>query len=1029
MTLTLFAAIVHCYVGCNSGSPDRQALHVLECDTETGAAKIVQSVTNLQGTTYFEFDDDGRYLYTAIGEETNGRKIGSLVRFALKGWRLDEMERLTELPCEAPCYVSLTPDGSRVAFAAYTSATAGTVTTEPSPVTRTTTGAATLRTYVFPDDAMGPNAKRQKKAYAHQTFYVPSSLVPHSSSLLGVVDLGCDRIRFFDPETMKVAPVADITFDAGEGPRHVIWSKDGKFLFALCELSSRVYSFALTQRSQPSQHSQPLNFCFRRVGAWTMLPPEADRRGADNSSDGTKASAIKLTADGKILMASNRGHDSIAFFDVDAATGTLKLRNVAKLTGKFPRDFELMPCEKFMVVGHKMSDEIQVYRFDRAACTLTPVGAPIPAWRPLCFKFSPAEDPLTAFVQKRILPFGADAVATSRFVEREIDAVDTACDEKWRTLKSKAEYDAYRLDLRKKMLAAVGTFPERTPLNARTTATLKRDGYTLEKVVFESMPGLFVTANLFIPDGSGRRPAVVMSCGHAETGKDSDVYRRACVIAVKRGFVALMFDPHNQGERRWTGQLNLCNSHTQNGLRGELLDWSPSLLRIWDGMRAIDYALSRPEVDPDRLGYMGQSGGGTMTALMEAADDRIKAACPSCYLTSLRALCQKMGPQDGEQNIFGQLAFGLNHTGYVLIPDIPVAVTCKYGDMFPFYGVRTLFDTVRAVERNVGLGERAFLNVAPGPHGWTEATETSSVLFLAQRLMPDCRDLKIDLSEIWSLDVGFDITKVDLARLPEDPTCTPEGSTEKMGSRHICDVIADRFAAAASARAALDLSAKRALATKLAKVRRPADANRRVKEIFAGDVDGRTVARLVVQDAKDGSMLPAAFVAGAADRDPVLVAAFGGRAQGLRLARPYLEAGHPVLVADVSGVGEVGREMFTFYGAQDRPDEGLGAMCYLLGEPLVGRRATDLLVWADVLAKRCGGRRPLLLASGPLAIPAAHAVAADAAAWSGVTFANGPKSWSEVLSAGAKGTNVLLRYADVVPRAALGYDWPELIAK
>ena len=176
-------------------------------------------------------------------------------------------------------------------------------------------------------------------------------------------------------------------------------------------------------------------------------------------------------------------------------------------------------------------------------------------------------------------------------------------------------------------------------------------------------------------------------------------------------------------------------------------------------------------------------------------------------------------------------------------------------------------------------------------------------------------------------------------------------------------------------------------------------------------------------------MLPAAFVAGAADRDPVLVAAYGGRAQGLRLARPYLEAGHPVLVADVSGVGEVGREMFTFYGAQDRPDEGLGAMCYLLGEPLVGRRATDLLVWADVLAKRCGGRRPLLLASGPLAIPAAHAVAADAAAWSGVTLVNGPKSWSEVLSAGAKGTNVLLRYADVVPRAALGYDWPELIAK
>ena len=86
-------------------------------------------------------------------------------------------------------------------------------------------------------------------------------------------------------------------------------------------------------------------------------------------------------------MASNRGHDSIAFYDVDAETGRLALRSIQKLRGKFPRDFELMPGEKFMVVGHKMSDEIQVYAFDREKCALKPVGAAIPCWRPLCFKF------------------------------------------------------------------------------------------------------------------------------------------------------------------------------------------------------------------------------------------------------------------------------------------------------------------------------------------------------------------------------------------------------------------------------------------------------------------------------------------------------------------------------------------------------------------------------------------------------------------------------------------------------------------
>ena len=120
---------------------------------------------------------------------------------------------------------------------------------------------------------------------------------------------------------------------------------------------------------------------FKRIGKWSMLP-----EGCALKETETKAAAIKLTADGKILMASNRGHDSIAFYAVNE-DGTLTLKNIAKLTGKFPRDFELMPGEKFMVVGHKMSNEIQVYAFDREKCELKAVGEPIPCWRPLCFKF------------------------------------------------------------------------------------------------------------------------------------------------------------------------------------------------------------------------------------------------------------------------------------------------------------------------------------------------------------------------------------------------------------------------------------------------------------------------------------------------------------------------------------------------------------------------------------------------------------------------------------------------------------------
>lgn len=352
--MLLMASIVYCIVGCNTGAPDRQTLHVLECDTETGAAKIVQTVMDIQGTTYFQIDRERRNLYTAISE--NGK--GVIVKFALDGHRIGAMTKLCELPCEAPCHIALSPDEKLVSFAAYCSATCGTVGIDGKG----------LVTYTFPDDAMGCRKDRQQKSFAHQTFFTdPKGIGP---AMMGVVDLGCDRIRFFEPETMKPLPHCEIGFDSGDGPRHALFADTGnKQLYVVDELGSTVSSFAFD------------GVKFAKLGKWSMLPSDCTLKPTE-----TKAAAIKLTADGKILMASNRGHDSIAFYEV-AADGRLTLKNVAKLTGKFPRDFELMPGERFMVVGHKMSNEIQIYSFDREKCTLTPVGKPIECWRPLCFKF------------------------------------------------------------------------------------------------------------------------------------------------------------------------------------------------------------------------------------------------------------------------------------------------------------------------------------------------------------------------------------------------------------------------------------------------------------------------------------------------------------------------------------------------------------------------------------------------------------------------------------------------------------------
>lgn len=356
----ILAATVYCIVGCNFGSPEKDSLKVLECDTETGAARIVQSVDGCEGTTYFQIDRERKNLYSTVAEKNKS----AIVKFALDGNRIGAMTKVAELPCEAPCHVSLTPDEKRVAFAAYGSATCGSVGIDGSD----------LRTFVFPNNDMGDNKKRQQKAFAHQTFFLDPNGVGRGE--MGVVDLGCDRVWFFDPNTMERRKDLFIKTDRGDGPRHALFLPRSlnKVLYLLNELDSSVSQYAFDGAT------------FTLLAKTSMLPDGFNRWAPDGENLVTKAAAIKTTADGKIVMASNRGYDSIAFYEV-GTLGKLKLRNIAKLRGEFPRDFALMPGEKFMVVGHKMSNEIQVYSFDREKCTLSPVGDPIPCWRPLCFVF------------------------------------------------------------------------------------------------------------------------------------------------------------------------------------------------------------------------------------------------------------------------------------------------------------------------------------------------------------------------------------------------------------------------------------------------------------------------------------------------------------------------------------------------------------------------------------------------------------------------------------------------------------------
>ncbi|MFM8271215.1 MAG: alpha/beta hydrolase family protein, partial [Gemmata sp.] len=224
-------------------------------------------------------------------------------------------------------------------------------------------------------------------------------------------------------------------------------------------------------------------------------------------------------------------------------------------------------------------------------------------------------------------------------------------------LKTKADAEAYVRVTRAKVAECFGKFPEKTPLNAKVTGKLERDAYTVEKVIFESRPQFFVTANLYLPKGAkGPRPGVVGSCGHSHNGKAEPAYQSFCQGLARMGYVVLIFDPIGQGER-------LQYAHIEKGHRpgvgvGEhLLAGNQQFLvgefvgnwRAWDGIRALDYLLTRPEVDPKHVGITGNSGGGTMTTWLCGVEQRWTMAAPSCFVTTFRRNLENELPADTEQ--------------------------------------------------------------------------------------------------------------------------------------------------------------------------------------------------------------------------------------------------------------------------------------------------------------------------------------------------------------------------------------------
>jgi len=570
-----------------------------------------------------------------------------------------------------------------------------------------------------------------------------------------------------------------------------------------------------------------------------------------------------------------------------------------------------------------------------------------------------AQDMLAEHLQRR---FGEVAL-TNEARRREADHADRWPEERERLL------TAYR-----RML---GDFPERTPLNARVTGRLERASYAIERLIFESRPGLLVTANLYVPKGitrGERRPAVLVPCGHSENGKAAETYQRLCIGLATRGYVVLIYDPLGQGERQlyWNpelGRSELGGNTTQHSFAGNqcfLLGINLAQYMVWDSIRALDYLCARPEVEPERIGMAGNSGGGTNTAQTAPLDERIKAAAICCYITTMEWRRRAWSTGDAEQNLHGQLPEGLDLADFVrLIAPRPVLVGSAALDFFPLEGAQESVGIARRLYEALGAPDRLEHAVGEGPHGYSAQLRRATYRHMDRWLGVDGGNGVAEGDRVDGVAVGSDGSgsgsgETDvMVEADGDLQCTPDGQVALLGSKDVFTLNREHLTGQDAPRSREVRRASQALTEYESPADRPPA---RPAEARLFSLEGvRRHETVTLWPEPDVAVPGSVFTWRAHTDGRRAVLWLDGQGAHTALGRPAFrtllqrqaELNWLVAAVDVRGVGETaprsnGREPEWLKGAE----AFLAYECIVLGRPLLGMRVRDAACAVDYLLAR-----------------------------------------------------------------------------
>lgn len=515
----------------------------------------------------------------------------------------------------------------------------------------------------------------------------------------------------------------------------------------------------------------------------------------------------------------------------------------------------------------------------------------------------------------------------------------------------------------------VGGMPGRTPLNARSTGSFERPGYRLEKVVYESRPQFYVTANLYLPaEGSPPYPGVLFQLGHSLNGKAADTYQRCCQALARLGYVVLAFDPMGQGERiYYPGRTNAVtrlgsadDEHTVPGRQMLLLGDTSTRLQVWDAIRSLDYLAAHPMVDPKRIGATGQSGGGTMTMMLAAVDDRIAAAVV-CSGNTENFACADFNPpgstDDAEQDFInsGPAGFDRWDTLYPFAPR-PLLISVSDKDFFGTYSAEYIsngweeYQKLKRVYEVLGRGDLLAWTDTPLPHGLAYDSRLQVYNWFGRHLRSDPRPVtdeppvSPEPDEVLRVGSFGGFTPFTLNKTRE-VTRTPAP-----------------LAAVDMPAAGLRFSILRA-------------APSREVRIEAAEIASASHVWLpawIFRPKQDDAPKPALLVLEPAGRN--------SRWQESGLCQQLAARGFPVCAADVRGIGdlmpEVGRGD-PRYARSHNDEENYAWASMILGQPLLSQRVTDILALAAGLRASFPSRRLGIAALGKLTVPALFAAALD----------------------------------------------------